>query len=506
MRIVHGNWRAEILDQTCAKKKRLRIICPFIKEVTVRSLIKACKPSDIQVITRFNLNDCYEGVSDLSALRFLLDKGANIQGVKGLHSKLYIYADIKAIITSANLTQSGLDSNHEFGCVITENELVGTCRQYFDGLWSDESNNLTYEHLDEWSKEIEQARLSGGLKTGPKKTKLKDHGRKANDIDPIVDNDIPDLDALNVVAQSRIRKFSNQAFVKFLGKSDNRVPTDFPVIEEIRRSGAYWSLGYPKTSRPRQPKDGDTMFIGRLVEGPEGNDTIIFGKARALEHVDHRDVASDADKAAPEQAWRDVWDKYIRVYDAEFISGTVGNGVRLSDLMNELEANSFMSTQRNAISGIGNTNPRLSFMQSPSVHLSNEGYAWLSEKLERQFAVHGKIPVEEYSDFYWPHLDEIMKEHLTSFVLQSTYYDKGYFNLSVSTNPYLKLGEVHGELISEKTGETFWVNIRRDKGINTTTQVRIRGNAPLRDYFQKHYKQGEEVQLRILDHKTLKLI
>ena len=38
------------------------------------------------MITRFNLADFAEGVSDIEALRLLLDAGANIRGIRNLHA------------------------------------------------------------------------------------------------------------------------------------------------------------------------------------------------------------------------------------------------------------------------------------------------------------------------------------------------------------------------------------------------------------------------------------
>ena len=504
MRIIHGNWREELLKTNLKRKAKLRIICPFIKEQTIRDIVKTCRPSEIQIITRFNLNDCYEGVSDLSALKFLLDKDATIQGIKGLHSKLYIYGESKAIITSANLTQAGLNSNHEFGCAVTDQTLIDSCNEYFDKLWANGSNNLTNEKLLAWMSEVENIKLSGGKNSGPKKPKLKDHGRKANDIAPNPNVPSFDFDAFSS-QRTRRRKF-NQAFVKMLGKSDDREPLDYPVLDELKRSGSYWSLGYPNSQRPRQPKDGDIMFLGRLTKGPNGHDIAIFGRAVAMQHVDERDVASADDKAAPLQDWRNTWDKYIRVYDGEFVAGVIGNGVLLSELMDTLEHNSFLPTQRNRKAKKGNLNPRLSFMQSPSVQLSEEGFYWLSDRLEQQFDLFGKTPIERYKDFYWPTVAGYQRAVTASFIMQPTYFNKGFFNLSVSTNPYLKMGEERGELVSAKTGEKIWINIRREESINKSTAARIRGNAPLRDYFQKHYQVGDEVKLEILDHKNLRLV
>ena len=83
--------------------------------------------TSVRVITRFNLADCASGVSDVSALRILLDAGAKIRGVKNLHAKLYIFGATRAIVTSANLTNAALVSNHELGMVCDDALIVQRC-------------------------------------------------------------------------------------------------------------------------------------------------------------------------------------------------------------------------------------------------------------------------------------------------------------------------------------------------------------------------------------------
>ena len=48
-----------------------------------------------------------------------------------MHAKIYIFDDKKAIITSANLTESGLDKNYEYGIITDEDFIVEkTCEDY----------------------------------------------------------------------------------------------------------------------------------------------------------------------------------------------------------------------------------------------------------------------------------------------------------------------------------------------------------------------------------------
>ena len=111
VRLVDAGWGAELIAALRADTSGFRVICPFIKASALDRLL-SLKPASIQVITRFNLVDFAEGVSDIAALRMLLDAGAQVRGVRKLHSKLYLFAS-RAIVTSANLTKAALDSNHE---------------------------------------------------------------------------------------------------------------------------------------------------------------------------------------------------------------------------------------------------------------------------------------------------------------------------------------------------------------------------------------------------------
>ena len=111
------------------------------------------------------------------------------------------------------------------------------------------------------------------------------------------------------------------------------------------------------------------MFISRLVKGPD--DIRIFGRAIALKHQEGRDDATQAD--IQRRPWKSRWPRYIRVHHAEFVAGTMANGVSLAELMDTLGSDSFATTQRNAARGQGNINPRRSLRQQPAVRLSRQG-------------------------------------------------------------------------------------------------------------------------------------
>jgi len=100
--------------------------------------------------------------------------------------------------------------------------------------------------------------------------------------------------------------------------------------------------------------------------------------------------------------WKRQWPHYVRVHHAEFIAGSLSNGISLNELMDVLKSDSFVPTQRNAANGKGNTDPRKAYMQQASVELSPQAFAWLNERLERAYAEHGKLAPRTLEQLDWP--------------------------------------------------------------------------------------------------------
>jgi len=382
-RLVDSDWGWLIDNALRADHERVRIIWPFIKEQAALGILEQGRPRWFQVITRFDL-DCFaEGASDIAALQIFQSRGAQIRGVKNLHSKVYLIGS-KAIVTSANLTQQALRRNHEFGFESVDPEVLKVCNQYFDDLWGRAGANVTESQLTEWNATVERC-LSTGVRTRVS-PKLGDKG-----VDVGFTTEPPDRQDWVSAAE--------QGLVKFFGEGTNRLERSFSIFSEIERAGCHWACSYPK--RPRQPKDGALLYMGRLVKGP--NDILIFGRGIGMEHQDSRDVASAADLA--KRPWKVDWPYYVRVHDAEFIDGTLGDGISLNTLMKELGSDAFGSTQRHARNGDeGNTNPRLAIMQQPQVELSLEAIQWLNDRFEQRLRRFGRISREQLAKLDWPEI------------------------------------------------------------------------------------------------------
>jgi len=382
-RLVDTGWSREIAEALGVDANELRITSPFIKVGAVRRFLSA-KPKVLRAITRFNLTDFAAGVSDIAALRELLASGGSVRGVKNLHAKMYLFGTTRAIVTSANLTEAALNRNHEFGIVSDDQEIVAACHRYFEDLWKRSGADLTVAQLDKWDAMVTRHHAEGGRPS---------HPGGLGDFGTDVGVSAPPVTALPIVFSD-----SPQAFVKFLGEGDNRVALTFSTIDAIKQAGCHWAVAYPEKKRPRAVKDHAVIFIGRLTHDP--NDIRIFGRAIGMRHVPGRDDATAEDIAR--RAWKATWPRYIRVHHAEFVAGTMANGVSLNELMEALGASSFSPTKRNAVRGKGNTDPRRAYQQQAAVELSTEGSEWLGTQLQAAFDRHGRVPQDDLDKLDWP--------------------------------------------------------------------------------------------------------
>jgi hypothetical protein len=186
-------------------------------------------------------------------------------------------------------------------------------------------------------------------------------------------------------------------FVKFFGQGSNRSPRDRAVVDAVATSGSHRICTYPRGRRPRAVRDGDVMFMGHLVSGP--NDIRVYGRAVARAYEEGRDDAGAEDIAR--RPWLERWPHFIRVHDMQFVEGTLGDGVSLGELMDELGAYAFGPTAENADRGVGNVDPRQSIRQAAAVRLTEAGTSWLQEELELAFRRFGRVRAETVQGLDW---------------------------------------------------------------------------------------------------------
>jgi hypothetical protein len=118
------------LFESC--KRDLLVASPFMSGFGVDVLRKALeqcgsvKPT-LTVLTNVSVKSLADGTLDLDALAALLGEcdRRRVQNLPGLHAKVYASDNLKAIVTSANLTRNGLVANYEYGVMLLDPADVG---------------------------------------------------------------------------------------------------------------------------------------------------------------------------------------------------------------------------------------------------------------------------------------------------------------------------------------------------------------------------------------------
>lgn len=364
MRLILENWYKQLLAEL-DKTVQLRIISPFLSEQIIRNLHGRFNFDNFQLITRYNLVDFASNVSNLAGLKFAVERGAQIYGIKDLHSKVYLFDQRATIISSANLTRGGLIDNYECGLYTTDQAIIVELDRYFNFFKNIGGNPLTVEECERWKEDLEQ---KSEICNTPN-TSLPDYGKTGA-----------------ISATDQIKSY----YIKIFGTSRNRKNLETTIKEEVDRALCHYACGFSSKKKPRKINNGDIIYMARMTEDPR--DLAIFGRAEAIRFDEKRDKATENE--IKQRPWKKDYPIYLRVRNPVFIDGKFGDCVLLGDLINELDFESFPSTKRKVESGARDVNPRLSWRQQPYVQLTEKAVEWLEPKFNRGLKDIGTIPPE----------------------------------------------------------------------------------------------------------------
>ena len=150
MQFLKTPWKNYFLDLVAEAKNTIRITSPFVKENICDEILNV-KANDVEIdlITSFKLMNIYSGSLDLSGLEKILSNKGNIRNFSKLHSKIYLFDDSKAIVTSANLTNGGLLNNYEYGILLdSKNEVNEIINDYNSLFFNNRAGIIKQENID----------------------------------------------------------------------------------------------------------------------------------------------------------------------------------------------------------------------------------------------------------------------------------------------------------------------------------------------------------------------
>src|ERR1035437_907881 len=148
MRLLISPWSQELFERIKSVKKELIILSPWVKSTGTQLIIDALADStnelSIKLITRLSTRDLATGLSDMQAYNNLFEKFKDVQikCVTNLHAKLYVFDRESMILTSGNLTASGLRYNIEAGIFVYSPNDV---KSFIDELLSQVDDAPTFD-------------------------------------------------------------------------------------------------------------------------------------------------------------------------------------------------------------------------------------------------------------------------------------------------------------------------------------------------------------------------
>ena len=149
MKVLKTPWKNEFLELVANSKRKIRITSPFIKENICNELLEAkINDSKISLITSFKIFNLYSGSLDINGLENLINNKVIVKNKSQLHSKIYIFDDKKAIVSSANLTNGGLISNYEYGILLEDKSIVHKVIDDYNLLfYDDDTGRITLNDI-----------------------------------------------------------------------------------------------------------------------------------------------------------------------------------------------------------------------------------------------------------------------------------------------------------------------------------------------------------------------
>jgi HKD family nuclease len=146
--IIKSPWEKIFLQQLRHARRHVYLASPFIKSPTASLISQNLnKGTDFRYINSFKLAHFNTGASDLEALSIFSDNKCRQKNVPNLHAKLFIFDD-SAIITSGNLTPSGLKNNLEYGILVQDSLVTEIKRDYLSIFNNPDYPKITSNIID----------------------------------------------------------------------------------------------------------------------------------------------------------------------------------------------------------------------------------------------------------------------------------------------------------------------------------------------------------------------
>jgi len=308
------NHKHAIQDLLCLCKGKFIIVSPFLasemnvfldqfdfRNINEIDLITTFKPREVEQLTKpFQLK---EFLGHFKSKYPTIKVSINVNN--DLHGKLYIAKDheLKMILTSANFTQNGMMINHEWGVLISENEVI-------DNAIEDIYNNIDYPEIS--AHQIDKA---CAFATEYIKQNKPDPREKVVVVGDILES---------VYSDSDIKNTEPKYFLKPIGHSEN------PITLESERdfSELLQKLHFSK-KMPKAVRKGDYIITTAVGAGSLLSYFKVTGS-----------ITKSTDEEIQNHAWIERWPWYVeaRNHSTKFGKNWWKHNLRRQDLLKDFKS------------------------------------------------------------------------------------------------------------------------------------------------------------------------
>ena len=240
--LIKSPWEDVFLNLVEQTKEKLRITSPFIKSNPVEKMISAKDANvSIEYITSFKLMNFYRKSSDFEALDTILKNNGIIRNYQPLHSKVYIFDENQAIITSGNLTNGGMNTNYEYGVLIKDENNVGSVlHDFYDIFNSSITGEISFEKIENAQKIIQDTPREKQVKFKPLQYEEDENDIFDVGLSPIVENLTGwKLEVFNCLDSIENRTFYLEEAYAFEDVLSDKYPNNRNIKDKIRQQLQY---------------------------------------------------------------------------------------------------------------------------------------------------------------------------------------------------------------------------------------------------------------------------
>jgi len=375
-----------VADLISGARREIKIISPFMGERTCRMLHDAIAPAvKLRVITRFYREDFIQGVSSLDGLGHLLKSGADIYALKHLHTKLYVFDDTHAIITSANFTMGGLVGNIELGVLFhNEADIIQRAHLYYDDLMAQiQHYDATHQYISKISAEMISAEKDIVLRL------LQNRTNKTINMNTTkygADLKLERTDKLESALMAQESYTGRDGiWLKFEADSRHRISNTVRYFPEGRSTKRDDLTFFPV--RPTSLKSGHKLFIAVVSYDRAGNPTaIIVGRAKT-KGFNEKNIAKPTDPFYKE--WMEDYPYYVEIYDIEAFDAPISEGISILSLYQQVKHRTFPTTISNGFMPIEEL--KHYHQRRDKIRITEYAERYLDDELDQRISRFGKV-------------------------------------------------------------------------------------------------------------------